>query len=368
MLIYEVNLDNFPYDILSYNGMLYDNIQPKKKGNGQMKYIKVEKLEEGMTVAITLYGNNANVLLTANNKLTKTSINRLKLLGFKGIYIYDKNNETYSSLLSDSTRKKALTNLNHMNIDGCLYVANQITNELINNKDMVFDLLSISSFDNATFNHSINVAITSTMVGVVLGFDNDTLKLVSQAALLHDLGKTAIDPAIINKEGDLTDEEFEIVKNHPWYGFNILQHHPSVPAVVRAAVYSHHENEDGTGYPRGVTGNKIHIIAKIIHVCDVYDALVSKRSYKSTMNPADAFEYILSYTGTKFDTDIVNAFQRCIAFYPIGVDVILSTEETATVAKNHKNFPARPTVITESGKSINLMEQLNVTIIDIIEE
>lgn len=317
-----------------------------------MKYIKTNKLKVGMMIATSIYNNRASMLLPANSVLTETNIKSLKRLGYKGVYIYENDNpETFKGILSDATRLLAIKNLKHLNVDECLYVANAITNEILSNPDVIYDMVSISSYDNLTYVHSINVATLSTMIGVNLGLTNDMLYKVAQAAILHDIGKTAVNPDIIKKDGRLTAEEFAEVKRHPEYGYYMLCKNDMISSVVRNAVYSHHENEDGTGYPRGLKGDKIHIAAKIIHVADVYDALTSKRSYKDEMPADEALAYMTNNIGTLFDKNVVTAMLHCVAPYPVGVEVVLSTGDVATVVKVDKNNITKPVVCLDESYS-----------------
>lgn len=329
-----------------------------------MQYLPVTELKAGMICAMTLYNKKMNILLNANKILNNNIINRMKLLGLDGLCVYNEtDNIKYNALISEDTRNKALKKLEHIDIDGCLYVANQITNEILQNKDLMLDMTNISLYDNNTYMHSINVAIISTMIGVDMRLNNYQLKQLSQAALLHDIGKTYIDKTILNKKAKLTDEEFKIITKHPYYGYIMFKDKDTISAVVKNAIYSHHENEDGSGYPRGLTGDKIHLFAKIIHVADVYDALISKRSYKENFNPADAFEYLLAHTNEMFDRKVVNALTNCIALYHVGTEVLLSNNEWAVVIENQKGLPTRPIVLTKSGAKINLVNQLNITIL-----
>jgi len=278
-----------------------------------MRYIHISDAKSGMILAHTLYDNAARIMLSANITLTKTHIARIERLRFDKICVYDNADETrYSPLLDDDKRRSALYHLKHLNIDECLYVANAITNAVLNNPDYIYDLQTVGSYDNRTFDHSINVAILSTMIGVAMGFDNEKLRKIAQAGLLHDIGKTLLPLSLINKEGPLTDEEYELVKKHTEYGLLILRNNVTIPSTVRNAVFSHHENEDGTGYPRQIKSDKIHIFAKIIHVADVYDAMISKRSYKDAMSVSDVLEYMHSKIGTMFNASVIEALVRCV--------------------------------------------------------
>ena len=148
---------------------------------------------------------------------------------------------------------------------------------------------------------------------------NEELEKLSQAALLHDIGKCDVPLEIVNKPAKLTSEEYEEMKRHPEYGLKRLRDGRSqgteeIHAVVKNAVYSHHENWNGTGYPRGLQGEAIHLFARLIHVADVYDALTAKRAYKDALNPSDAMEYLMANSGAMFDIDVVNTFIKYLTF------------------------------------------------------
>lgn len=340
-----------------------------KKGLLDMRYVTINEIKSGMILASTLYNNSGTILLNANKALTPAIITRLKSLGYNGLYIYDDmNTERYEMLLDDDTRIDAIRNLKHINIDNCLFIANKITNEILKNPDVMYELMTISSYDNITYMHSVNVAILATMIGVDMGLDTDTLYKLSQAALLHDIGKTMIDYDIINKDGKLDPDEIEEVHRHPYYGYMLLKNNPNVSSIVRNAIYSHHENEDGSGYPRGIKSENIHITAKIIHVADVYDALTSQRSYKERYNPSDAIEFLLSNTNKMFNENVVKALMSCVALYPIGTEVKLSDGRHAIVTKNHRHFPTRPKVMLADGEVIDLMKIIDITIVELITE
>ena len=328
-----------------------------------MRYVNLKNLVPNMVLASTLYDNNDKILLRANHKLTPHNIKRIKQLDYDGLYIYE-NNEVgiHNELISERTRISTLRSLKRLNIDKCLYFANEIVDEIRCNDSMLVETINLSSYDNYTYMHSINITVLSVVTGIALGLTNDQLRDLSQAALLHDIGKTGIQKEILNKPNHLTEEEFEEMKKHALYGYNILKENDNISSVVRNAVYSHHENEDGTGYPRGLTADKIHIFAKIIHIADVYDALTAKRIYKDALNPADALEYLMAYSGTLFDPTVLEVFIKYIAPYPVGTSVRLSTGQVALVVKNNDEFITRPIIKLENGTIINLQKTLNITI------
>ena len=291
-----------------------------------MRYVRSEHLEEGIILVYSLYDNNEKILLKANRRLTKNYINRIQQMDIMGLYVFEDDEITdHTPIISEQTRLRAIQSLKRLNIDDCIFIANNIVEEIRESDSMVVETINLSTYDNYTYTHSVNVDILSVILGVACGLRDDELRKLSQAALLHDIGKTCVPIEIIGKPGKLTDEEFAEVKNHPRYGYNMLRENYEVSSVARNAILSHHENEDGSGYPRGLTSEKIHLFAKIIHVADVYDALTTKRVYKEAMNPADAMEYLMANSSRMFDKDLVAMFMEYVAPYPLGVQVELST-------------------------------------------
>lgn len=336
-----------------------------------MRYINVKDLTPGMIIANNLYDNNELVLLKANTELTQFYIDRIKGLDYDGIYIFDQGDvEKAKSIVSDETRIKAIGKLKKLDIDACMFLANSIVNEIQNSDSMIIERVTLSSYDNYTYVHSVNVDILSVIIGIGLGLRNEELNMLSQAALLHDIGKCDVPVEIINKPARLTSEEYEEVKKHPQYGLERLRAKEKggddIAAVIKNAVYSHHENWDGSGYPRGLRGEKIHLFARIIHVADVYDALTTKRAYKKDLNPADTLEYLMANTGIMFDKDIVSTFLQYVAPYPIGCTVLLSDGQQGVISENNRINLPRPKVKLSNGTIIDLTEKLDVTIISIL--
>jgi HD-GYP domain-containing protein (c-di-GMP phosphodiesterase class II) len=144
-------------------------------------------------------------------------------------------------------------------------------------------LLVIASHDYYTHTHSINVAIYALSLGSFLGLQKETLAELGEAALLHDLGKSKIDPAIINKNGKLTDKEFKEVQKHSDLGYAVGLKLGIKNKNVLDGIRHHHEKMDGSGYPLGLKGKEIPLFARIIGACDIFDALTSRRSYKEPM-------------------------------------------------------------------------------------
>ena len=147
------------------------------------------------------------------------------------------------------------------------------------------------------------------MIGKAMKLDHLTNKRLETAGLLHDIGKIAISDEVLNKEGRLTEEEYNEIKRHPESSYQILK---SIDAYAGLAedVLSHHERMDGKGYPRGLAGDEISLIARIICVADAYEAMTANRSYRNAMPKETALAELKRHAGTQFDPDIVDVFEK----------------------------------------------------------
>lgn len=165
--------------------------------------------------------------------------------------------------------------------------------------------------DRHTEGHSLRVAELSLALGHELGLkDNDLIQL-RRGALLHDIGKLGLPDVILNKPAKLTETEWNIMRRHPVYGYELLAPiHFLQPAVE--IVYCHHENWDGSGYPRGLKGKDIPYLARIAAVSNVFDALVSDQPYRSAWKQVDALGYIEQSSGAQFDPEITGVFTKFI--------------------------------------------------------
>ncbi len=338
-----------------------------------MRYVGAKDLKAGMILSSNLYDDNEQVLLRANTQLSDSFITRIQKLQFDGVYVYENGDvENVKSIVSDETRMKAINKLRKLDIDACMFLANSIVNEIQSSDSLIVEQVSLSSYDSYTYVHSVNVDVLSVIIGIGMGLKNSELELLSQGALMHDIGKCDVPVEILNKPAKLTKEEYEEMKNHPLYGLKRLRDRvdtgaEEVAAVVKNAVYSHHENWDGSGYPRGLQGEGIHKFARIIHVADVYDALTAKRAYKDAMNPADAIEYIMANSGTMFDIDVINTFLKYVAPYPLGCKVLMSNGLQGIVMENDEKNLSRPKVKLQNGAVIDMMKKLDVTVIRILD-
>ncbi|MGV8984629.1 HD-GYP domain-containing protein, partial [Clostridium sp.] len=249
----------------------------------RLEFINRVKVDE--ILGRNIFTNDGSVLLRTGVKLTEQYIVKLKELGVFYVYVEDARLDDISiedeklSDLKAATMKnmsKIMKNVTLGDKKGTkdsLSVVEDLVNYIIEMGDVTKSLYDIQTYDNYTYLHSIDTGIMAIFLGLSMNLKQNELKELSIGAILHDIGKTKIPIEIITKQGKLTVEEFEEIKKHPTYGRNILEKNFSISTEVLKAVELHHERVDGNGYPFGLSGNEIPKFAKIICVCDVYDAV-----------------------------------------------------------------------------------------------
>ncbi len=333
-----------------------------------MRFVPAGCLHDGQKIAmdLKLYGNR--VFLRHGVVLSDQLISRLRTIGFQGAYVDDdiskdlkvanivgdelmyKAKEEIRSVFIDSERAKKKKVSSHLKT--MRYVIGNIVDEILQNRKVMVNIVDLRTYDDYTFSHCLNVAVLSVVLGTVMKLDRASLQELAMGAMVHDIGKIFIEKSILNKNGKLTAEEFEIVKGHVIKGFEYLKNSNDLTENALKTVLEHHEKFGGGGYPGGISGKDIHIFGRISAVADVYDALTSNRPYRKAMLPSDAVEYIMSGFNEMFDPAVVEAFIQKVAPYPVGTCVQLSNGVEGIVAKNFESAGMRPKVqVIEGGKT-----------------
>lgn len=333
-----------------------------------MRYITIDKVESGMTLAKPLFDNDDHVLIGRGIMLTAGYIEKLANRGFGGFYIEDKLSEDIhiEETISMELRSRSVKCLKEVDIDSTVDIARSIVEQLQEAAALSLDMIDLRNFDDYTYRHSVNVAVLSTVIGMGLDLREEELVDLCAGAMLHDLGKLELAPEIINKKGFLTAEEYEQVKEHPRLSYDLIKEKWNIAATTKAAVLEHHENEDGSGYPLELRSEDIHRYAKIIHVADVYDALTTKRPYKKPYSIPEAMEYLMGNCGRLFDKEIVETFMSYVPIYPKGVTLRLSDGKEGIVVENSRFRTLRPMVRLFDGTTYDLFEDSslrNVTVL-----
>ena len=233
--------------------------------------------------------------------------------------------------------------------------------DMVRNNDVLMRLNQLKQSDDYTFQHSIRVSILATMIGKWLGYSQDELLELGEAGMLFDIGKLNIPEFVLKKPSNVNLDEYELIKKHAQFGYSILLKTKGVTSNIKYAALHHHERLDGSGYPLRLRENQIHDFAKIIMVCDVFDALITDRPYKKAISPLMAADYLSWSSGKLFDSEVCYVFIKRLSEYFVGKTVKLSNGEEGKIIFVDTNFPTRP-VVQVGDKFIDLIKDRSINV------
>lgn len=220
--------------------------------------------------------------------------------------VYTHSREMISRLLDSPTAK---------NLRASKKVIGSIGDLVLSDDAVASNMLQITRHDFHTYTHSVNVGVMGLMLAKALLGKSDAHDMHALAAgfFLHDLGKVKLRQDLINKPGQLTEEERRHVNTHPYKGYKLLKDAGEMNEEARVIILQHHERVDGSGYPKQLGARQIHIYAKICAIADVYDALTAERSYKKGLRPFDALRLMKTKMEGQFDPKLFAAFVRLLS-------------------------------------------------------
>ncbi|WP_064092877.1 HD-GYP domain-containing protein [Rossellomorea aquimaris] len=348
-----------------------------------MRLISTRALRPEMVLATTVYNEKGQALIHDGVPVTERMISRLQELHIQYVYIEDalSSGIQVKETVSNKVRQEAVANIekafNQLSVakvpqnvlmieDGAKQlkqVIDVVLKEIKTNHDLLMILTDVFTYDSYIFHHSFNVTLYTLSIGLELNLSTKQLEQLGVGAILHDVGKMLIPEDILLKPGKLTEEEFAEIKKHSQHGYDILRQLHTVSLTVAHCAYQHHERLDGSGYPRGLRGEDIHPFAKIIAVADVFDAMTSNRVYRKAMLPHQALEVLYAGAGSLFDTNVIEAFRRSVAIYPIGMVVELNDGKKGIVTEQNKGLTDRPIIriIEEQGQEVHSPYEMNLS-------
>lgn len=309
-----------------------------------MRLVDVEQVEPGQTLGKTIFSANGNILLSTGVQLTVFMISTLKRLGVTSIYLDDPlyRDIQPEEMLSEETKRavmhqmsetfEALRSGKEFSSRAISQTVDQVLDELMRNSSVMIHLDDIRTHDNRNFVHALNVCMMATLIGLNMGLNMVQLKELALGALLHDIGK-------IN-----APEVQEGRTHHAWRGFDHIKNRWDYSLLIAHIAFQHHEAVDGSGQPRGLGGDEIHLYAKIVAVANTYDNLLFSEVPGRRMLPHEACEQLLALSETKLDYEVLMQFMRIVSIYPNGVSVKLSNRQIGVVVRQHRGLPGRPVV------------------------
>lgn len=351
-----------------------------------MQRICIGDIKPGNIIAKDIFNLDGILLVPSGTSIGEKIVVRLKDAGIREVFIkpQDINNEEPEVLKKAFENTSSLESINvFLKLDDIIYqktreqaqkyikktifkvgtmsgqnfrrislLIEEIIEQLLEQKDVILTLSKLRSVDDYTYEHSVNVCILSLIMGIDLNLDKNSLKNLGIGAMLHDIGKVGVSEDVLKKPSRLTSYEFDEIKRHTNFGYEILKS-SNVPEEAAVIALCHHEKFDGTGYNSKIKGKDIHTLARITSIADVYDAMSNDRVYKQKKKPDIVFKEIIKLGGTHFDNELLSVFMKHITMYPVGTGVILNTNHKGVVIKHNNFLPESPVVRVFKNNSGN---------------
>ncbi|WMJ21989.1 HD-GYP domain-containing protein [Paludicola sp. MB14-C6] len=332
-----------------------------------MIYVSCENLKPGMILAKDIWCRSSFLpLLCAGNKLSDRIIQNFNEKEIRGAYIECPGSEgiEIEEIIPMEVKVRVSAEIEQIfkcmqnekgSIFTCMDTLNRVADYLVDiiteNDDCMLNIIDLKNYNEYAYVHSMQVGILSTLIGRKMAYSSSKLKDLAISGILHDIGKTFVPTAILDKEGPLTSDEYSIMQKHPKFGIDKLMSCGSISGDVLEGIINHHEKVDGTGYPYHLVEDEISEFGKIIAIADVYDALTSTRTYRDAWEPHAAINYMMSCTDSHFNVDLLSKFLTVVAAYPVGVLVKLNNGLVGVVTNTVEGLPLNPIVkVLSPGK------------------
>ncbi len=362
------------------------------------KTIKINKadLKQDMELAINIYNAKGSILVAEGTKLKNfhiKSIQSMEKVDFVEVWPSEREEDSSNSLSSDenasekeltvdeirkSVSEKVRENLtfysdkSESNLKVLFKVVQQIIDSVLSSENLVYEIGKINSSDEYLYNHCINSTILSLLIGIAVGFKSNELYSLARGAFFSDIGKLMMDPELINKESELSEEEYQLIKKYPEYGYNLMKGYEEMDENALDCILHSREKIDGTGYPHGLKGDEISIYAQIVGLATFFDSLCSKTSYRDAFNPYKAMSLAMEEEGVYFSRDLLKKMVKILGYYDVGMLVELNSSDIAIVVKKCRYKPLLNVVNLNKNRreshvyEIDMVKNPSVKIKDVI--
>lgn len=338
-----------------------------------MRRIFIDNLKGNEILAKAIYTEDDKILLSKGIMIRISYIVKLKELGIEYVFIDDDISDhiEVQDFIEEKTRRLCknevkevilkYANSGKAEIGKIAEIASTVIDDVLTTKEVVVNIQEIRKESEANYDHNVAVCGLAVLTAIKCGYSPEKAKELAIGALLHDLGKGLISDELLNKKEALTDSEFSEIKKHVIHGYEAVKDELWLSAISKVVILTHHERINGSGYPFGWTGEKIHDSAKIVAVCDVFDAMTNPKPYRPAYKIYEVIEYLQAMKGILFDQTIVDTFVNHIAVYPSGSGVKLNNNQIAIVVRQNKGLPTRPVVrLLKDEFGLELEEKLEL--------
>ena len=334
-----------------------------------IKRIRVKNLKIGEVIATdVIYRDRTRPLVVKNSVVTPYVKERLEELEIMNVEIYSKKKSQKELQRIEQERKKKVFKKKYkedvssvkdvfndivkgekINLNKIDHVSQSLVQNAGDIITTVESIDEIKQMDEYTYEHSINVSLYAMMLAKWLNLSDGEIKSVVKSGILHDIGKGKLDQDILNKPGKLTDEEFDHIKQHPVLGYEICKPMIFLSDEIKNGILMHHEKLDGSGYPLGIKDNQIPFYARIIAICDIYDALTAKRVYKAKQTPFDTFNQMIEIGKGQLDEDMLGIFLKNIVSIYIDSEVRMSNGQRGQIIHIPEKNISKPIIKIEDN-------------------
>ncbi len=328
--------------------------------------LKAEDLKPGMKTARAIINKYGGILMPAGVILTQSQVNKLKKLSLVEFEILAEDERMLSENLARIKRleanyqekaknaatlfKRAISGkIDFKEVEGLTEEVKDLSREI-----ELKDLLSIvRKADEYTYTHLLHVGILANMFGHWLNLRAEEIHNLTKAGLLHDIGKAKIPDKILNKKGSLSPREYQRIKKHPLYGYEMVKEHSNIADSTAKGILTHHEKYNGMGYPLELRGKKIPLLGRILAIVDTFDAIVAERVYKPARSPFEALLIFREESFGHYDYELKKVFIAKMPECFVRVKVILNNGKEAEIVFINPNKPEHP-IIKVEDKYIDL--------------
>lgn len=326
-----------------------------------MQFVTAREIREGMCVAEDVRDPQGRTLIARGQKIGSHHIVRLRKFRIEAVFIDPRNGEGVErpskselraqceKVLCDACAKLTQEFANKkivLDTKAIREASDRLVDSLMNCKNPLVTLLDVSTSSDRMMQHAVNSAVLATVIGIDLRVPEPMLRDLASAMLFHDIGLIFL-PENVTNPTSLNPQHIPMLRSHPQLGIDHLVRSDAISNVSANIVLRHHEVLDGSGYPEGLTGDKLTTLIRIASVVEVYDSLTMPRFGIPAVMPDAAISYIIANTNKLFAREAVVALCHRIALYPVGSAVQLSTGEIGVVAGVLPTGPTRPVVLAQ---------------------